>query len=116
VAFGGRTDSLPILVHGPVSPAVAWAFRAFPSAAPGAFGFDPPAILYRESVGGPRTQSDYMGQSATVSETRGWDGALPSDFLAWWVSGSAPTESRRWVLLVRADIASLGSVGGSDLE
>jgi hypothetical protein len=109
LAHSGRTDSMPIQFQSDPPPELAWALRRYPAfvAGIGPGSETAPVVLAREGDA-PGLAADYLGQLTTVSERWVWSGVLPSDPITWLVLRQAPTLGDRWLLLVRADIASLG--------
>ncbi len=116
----GRPDALPVEILNPPPPSLAWSLRSFapPAAEQSLSSGSPPLILsidVGEEIG---LRADYVGQSLVIGERRGWTGALPPDFLEWWIKGSAPRLMDRWLVLLRTDVAGLESVEqlGDELE
>ncbi|MBF8256117.1 MAG: hypothetical protein HW375_1024, partial [Anaerolineales bacterium] len=58
----------------------------------------------------PQLRADYLGQSVVIGETWDFAGPVPPDALQWWWRRRVPVVEDPWLLLVRADIATLGEV------
>lgn len=109
LASTGRSDSIPLDLRGDPPPALAWALRRFPRR-PLAFSpFDeqPPVVLVREGET-PSLGADYLGQVFLIGERWAWGGILPADPVTWMVRREGRTVPERWLLLLRADLVSLG--------
>jgi hypothetical protein len=89
-----------------------WALRAFPrfTTSDSAVAESPPVILMQQTVLEPQLRADYLGQSVVIGETWDFAGAFPPDALQWWWRRRVPVVEDSWLLLVRADIATLGEV------
>lgn len=103
----GQLKGLPLQVD-QIPPVLAWYLRDFTRANPAQAA--PALILMPESSPGAQVGGDYLGQTLTIIERPGWAAALPSDPIRWWLRREAPRHAERWLLLVRADIASLGTL------
>jgi hypothetical protein len=68
----------------------------------------PRVILRPKEVQEGDLAADYVGQTFTLSERKAWSGILPSGLLNWLVKREAAVSPERWLLLVRADVASFG--------
>jgi 4-amino-4-deoxy-L-arabinose transferase-like glycosyltransferase len=113
-----RPDTLGVSVQGEIPPSIAWAIRAFPKAGvKGGLGETAfPVVITSEEHELPPLSADYTGQGLNILERWGWEGDLPPDPITWWIKRNAPIFAENWVLLVRADIVSLGELGSSGLE
>jgi hypothetical protein len=89
-----------------ISPALTWALRAFPrpSMQDALQGIPAPAAIAPETALTPEMSEGYIGQTLTLRERWGWDGALPPNALRWLVLGDGPVVQDRWVMLIRADV------------
>ena len=108
----GSPDALPIRLEAAASPVLAWTLRGFTlDAATDARSNDLPRVILRPK-GSPDVAlaADYVGQTFTISERKGWTGILPSGLLAYLVKREAPVTPEAWLLLVRADVASFGEL------
>jgi len=109
-ARGVRGDLPLVLDHDRAPASIVWALRAFPRFAPD--DSDPfegsPIVLAPVSNAAPALAEDYLGQTIIVAETWDFAGALPPDFLGWWFRRRIPVREEAWLLLVRADVATLG--------
>jgi hypothetical protein len=108
----GSPDALPLRLEAAASPVLAWTLRGFPrDAATDARSHDLPRLILRPQ-GAPELAlaADYIGQTFTIAERKGWTGLLPSGLLAYLVRREAPVTPQAWLLLVRADIASFGEL------
>jgi 4-amino-4-deoxy-L-arabinose transferase-like glycosyltransferase len=110
LASFGRKDELELRVEGELPSSVAWALDGFRPETTRLWQDQDqvPAILLPENAEDPKLEADYMGQTVTLGERWGWQGALPPDPVAWWITRRAPTLQDRWLVLIRADIATLG--------
>lgn len=121
IAYAGMEETLPLEVQGDLSPSLAWTLRTFEktSGVP-AFGTEAaPVILAVEGDDSVSLPADYVGQSLGIAEKRGWESALPPDIFRWLIKRDAPVLIDRWVMWVRADIASFGEIGlenGADTQ
>lgn len=107
-AHTGRIDALPVTTVAPASASMAWQLRSFPRAANAEPGSSPEVVIAAEGVVPQGLAAEYLGQTLTVGERRGWTGVLPPDPLRGWLTGQAPAQPVRWLLLVRRDLATLG--------
>ncbi len=108
-AHTGRIDALPVTTAAPATASMAWQLRSFPRAADAEPGASPEAIVAPEGIVPQGLAAEYLGQTLTVGERRAWVGALPPNPLRWWFTPQAPSEPVRWLLLVRRDLATLGT-------
>jgi len=110
IAQTGWPDALPLRLEAEASPVLAWTLRGFPLDVPtDSRTNDLPRVILRPKdaqEGG--LAADYVGQTFTLSERKAWSGILPSGLLNWLVKREAAVTPERWLLLVRADVASLG--------
>ena len=107
-ATTGRVDALPVSLQGNPNPALSWLMRDFQPFSPSGISIDPaPIIVAPELLDGPFLQAEYIGQSLSLSERWGWDGALPPDLLTWYLFREAPVIEERWILYARSDIAGM---------
>jgi len=107
----GVSDELPIAIDAQAAPAsLVWALRAFPrfTTSDSAVAETPPVILMRQTGLEPQLRADYLGQSVVIGETWDFAGPVPPDALQWWWRRRVPVVEDPWLLLVRADIATLG--------
>jgi len=110
-ASTGRTDAMPIDLRGQPPPALAWALRRFPRALPiGAGNTEQPLVVVAPEGQPPALGADYLGQVFTIAERWNWQGFLPADPVTWMVQRQAALWNENWLLLLRADLASLGEV------
>jgi hypothetical protein len=100
----GRSEALPVQVGDEPTPSLAWALRGYPRFRGLDPDGEPPVILVKEDQPFP---GEYLGQSLTIGESRGWNGWLPPDPLAWLLTRNAPALQERWVMLVRQDVAGV---------
>lgn len=109
LASTGRSDSLPMILPADPPPSLAWALRRFPRSRPAfpASAGQPPVVLAPESEP-PVLSADYLGQIFLIGERWAWGGILPADPVTWMVRREGRTVPERWLLLVRADLVSLG--------
>lgn len=109
LASTGRSDSLPMTLPAVPPPSLAWALRRFPRSRPAfpASAGQPPVVLAPESEP-PVLGADYLGQIFLIGERWAWGGILPADPVTWMVRREGRTVPERWLLLVRADLVSLG--------
>jgi hypothetical protein len=108
----GTPDAIPLRLEAAASPVLAWTLRGFPlDVATDARSNDLPRLILRPK-GAPDVAlaADYVGQTFTISERKGWTGILPSGLLAYLVKREAPVTPEAWLLLVRADVASFGEL------
>jgi hypothetical protein len=113
----GVADDLPIAVDAQTPPpSLVWALRAFPrfTTSDSAVAESPPVIL-RPTVPEPQLRADYLGQSVVIAETWDFPGPLPPAALQWWWRRRLPVVEDTWLLLVRADIATLGEAGSGEV-
>ena len=98
----GREESIDLVVRGQASPVLAWTFYAALTGGLPADESQPeaPIEIIREMDLTEDMASRYTGQTFALREKWGWTGALPPDFLRWWVSRDAATVPERWLLLV----------------
>ncbi|MEX0788453.1 MAG: hypothetical protein WD040_06620, partial [Anaerolineales bacterium] len=116
-ASTGRTDAMPIDLRGQPPPALAWALRRFPRALPiGASNTEQPLVVVAPEGQAPALGADYLGQVFAVTERWNWQGVLPADPVIWMVQRQAPLWTENWLLLLRADLASLGEVPATSDE
>ena len=106
----GLNSSLPIKFQSPINPALAWALRDFSLFPVQELTGDqpPPAILSLEELEVVLEEGEYIGQSFVIIERTDWEGVLPPNPLNWWFRRDAPTNSERWLVLIRADLATTG--------
>lgn len=108
----GVTDAIPIEIRGEVPAGLAWALRAYPEADTA----DPlsAAEIVLAPAGSDPTglRADYLGQQILIGEHWGWTGVLPEDPVTWFIRRQSTTLPDEWLLLVRQDIASLGTLTG----
>jgi hypothetical protein len=107
----GVPDDLPIAVDDPAPPAsLLWALRGFPrfTTSDSSTAESPPVVLTRLPGVAPELRADYLGQTVVISETWDFDGPLPPGALHWWWRRRLPVVEDPWLLLVRADVATLG--------
>lgn len=108
-AHTGRIDALPATTAEPTTASMAWQLRSFPRGATVEPGASPEAIVAPEAIVPQGLAAEYLGQTLTVGERRAWAGALPPNPLGWWFRPQAPAEPVHWLLLVRRDLATLGT-------
>lgn len=115
LASAGRPDSLPLEVRGDPPAALAWALRRFPRREAGLLTFaeQPPVVLAPEGMP-PALGADYLGQIFLIGERWAWGGILPADPVTWMVRREGRTVPDRWLLLLRADLVSLGESSPSE--
>jgi hypothetical protein len=108
----GSPDALPIRLDAAASPVLAWTLRGFPrDVATDARSNDLPRLILRpEGAPDVALAADYVGQTFTLSERKGWTGLLPTGLLTYLVKREAPVVTEAWLLLVRADVASFGEL------
>jgi hypothetical protein len=100
-------------------PSLLWALRGYPRFVTSDSGVPetPPIVLTRAADASPALGADYIGQTITIGETWAFHGVLPPDPLQWWWRRRMPVSTEDWLLLVRADLATLGQTppppGGS---
>lgn len=113
-----RPDTLEVSVHGEIPPAMAWALRDFPKIGKSLEMGEvaAPVVIASEEEGLPPLLAEYTGQGLNIQERWGWEGFLPPDPITWWIQRTAPIVDETWVLLIRADIASLGEIGSSEFD
>lgn len=107
----GVIDELPIAIQdGAPPPSLVWALRRFPSftTSDSALAESPPVILLRKTGLEPQLRADYLGQTIAIGERWDFAGPIPPSPLRWWWQREIPTAEDLWLLLVRADIATLG--------
>ncbi len=104
----GRTDALPIEVTSPTPAGLAWALRDFPRGEPGTVDAPAAVILAPEGAVPSGLPAEYLGQSFKTGERWGWIGPVPPTGALRAGPGETPTLVDRWVLLVRADVATFG--------
>ncbi|MGH2625963.1 MAG: hypothetical protein ACRDHY_04850 [Anaerolineales bacterium] len=109
LASTGRADAIPLDVRGDPPPALAWALRRFPRRQPSFLSTaeQPPVVLVAEDEP-PTLGADYLGQTFLIGERWAWGGILPADPVTWMVRREGRTVPERWLLLLRADLVSLG--------
>ena len=115
LASTGRSDSIPLDIHGDAPPALAWALRRFPRRQPTfpAFTEQPPVVLARQDEP-PALGADYLGQIFLIGERWAWGGILPDDPVTWMVLREGRTVPERWLLLLRSDLVSLGEADSAE--
>lgn len=110
LAERGFPHELRLQVPDDLPAPVAFALRDFPRASgefdPGQGA--PPALLLPESQPDVQLLDEYYGQAFALIMLPAWDTNLTPNIARWWVLNEAPSDSQRWVLWVRADIAGLG--------
>jgi len=107
----GVADDLPLALDAKTPPAsLVWALRAFPrfTTNDSVVAESPPVILMRQTGLEPQLRDDYLGQSVAIAETWEFPGPLPAGALQWWWRRRLPAVEDSWLLMVRADIATLG--------
>jgi hypothetical protein len=107
----GVPNDLPVAIDAGEPPAsLIWTLRAFPrfTTSDSSVAESPPLILMRQTDLEPQLRADYLGQSIAIEETWAFDGPLPPAPLQWWWRRRVPVVEDAWLLLVRADIATLG--------
>ena len=107
----GVPNDLPIAIDAQTPPpSLVWAVRAFPRfvTSDSAVAESPPVILMRQTSLEPQLRADYLGQSVVIGETWDFAGPIPPGALQWWWRRRLPVVEDPWLLLVRADIATLG--------
>jgi hypothetical protein len=107
----GVVDELPIAIQdGAPPPSLLWALRHFPrfTTSDSAIAVSPPVILLRQTGLEPQLRADYLGQTVVLGERWDFTGAVPPQALRWWWHRQVPVIEDPWLLLVRADIATLG--------
>jgi len=107
----GIPDDLPVAIDDKTPPpSLLWALRAFPRFTTSDSGVaeSPPVILARATGGASQLRADYLGQTVTIAEAWDFDGPLPPNPLQWWWRRTLPVVADTWLLLVRADVATLG--------
>ncbi len=55
-------------------------------------------------------QADYVGQELAIGERWAWSGVLPPNPMVWLVRREAAAEIDQWLLLVRVDVATFGTL------
>jgi hypothetical protein len=110
MATRGVMDELPVAIDDTAPPSLLWALRDYPrfTTRDTTLAESPPVVLARRTDVEPRLGADYLGQTIVLRETKGFDGPLPPGFLRWWWRRQAPVVEDPWLLLVRADVATLG--------
>lgn len=110
LAQTGWPDALALRLEAEASPVLAWTLRAFPLDVPtDSRANDLPRVILRPKDAQERElAADYVGQTFTLIERKAWSGILPSGLLNWLVKREAAVNPERWLLLVRADVASFG--------
>ena len=111
-AHTGRTDAIPVEFQGEVPAGLAWALRAYPEAETADPASAPEIVLAPAGSDPTGLRADYLGQEILIGERWGWTGVLPPDPVTWFILRQSVTLPDHWLLLVREDIASLGSVTG----
>jgi hypothetical protein len=113
----GVADDLPIAVAAQTPPpSLVWALRAFPRfTTSDSAGAESPPVILRPSGLEPQLRADYLGQSVVIAETWDFPGPLPPAALQWWWRRRVPVLEDTWLLLVRADIATLGEAGSGEV-
>jgi hypothetical protein len=106
----GRSDAMPLAVAGEITPSLAWAIRDFPRFEAASIEDAPSIILAPAGSELAGLQADYVGQELAIGERWAWSGVLPPDPIAWLVRRQAPTQMDQWLLLVRVDVATFGTV------
>jgi len=104
----GREDALPVSASVSLPSGLAWALRDLPRAG---IQDAPPALVLAPEGGVPGDlPAEYLGQVIKTGEHWGWLGGLPP--LSGLTAGDAGalTLAERWVLLVRADVATFGTL------
>lgn len=91
-------------------PSLLWASRGLPRFETTDSGSpeSPPLLLLPLDAPIPESSESYLGQTIPISERWDFFGPFPSDPIQWWFRRSLPTIETIWVLLVRADVATLG--------
>lgn len=107
----GISNGLPIQFLREAPPGLAWALRDQRRMPRDLAGEDstPPIVLAPEWDEELNLRANYIGQTLAIGERWGWETPIPPDFLKWWLTKSAPVSVERWILLVREDIAFLGT-------
>jgi hypothetical protein len=111
VATRGVGDELPLAIDdASPPPSLLWALRDYPrfTSTDTSLAESPPVLLSRKTNVEPRLGADYLGQTIVLRETKGFAGPLPPAFLQWWWRREVPVVEDPWLLLVRADVATLG--------
>jgi len=106
----GFTDALPIGVESPLPAGVAWALRQFPRAGTGSPDAPAEVVLAPEDSVPTDLPAEYLGQVIKTGERWGWIGPLPPLQIVSTGDWEALTLAERWVLLVRADVATFGTL------
>jgi len=109
LAVSGFPHEINVQVSGEIPPSMAWGLRQFPRESgefvPGRGA--PAALLTPESQPEVQLLAEYFGQAFELTALPGWEGSLPPEIVRWWVLNEAPADPQRWILWIRADIASL---------
>jgi len=106
----GRWDAMPVAVEGEINPSLAWAIRGFRRFEPTGAQEAAPIVLAPMGSDLVGLQADYVGQELAIGERWAWSGALPPDPVVWLVRRQAPAEIDQWLLLVRVDVATFGTL------
>ncbi len=106
----GRSDAMPLAVAGEISPSLAWAVRDFRRFEAASMEETPSIVLAPAGSDLAGLQVDYVGQELAIGERWGWSGVLPPDPIVWLVRRQAPAEIDQWLLLVRVDVATFGTL------
>jgi hypothetical protein len=99
-------------------PSLIWALRDFApfTTTDSGMAESPPVILTRADTTQPELAADYLGQTVAIGEQWEFSGAVPPDVVRWWWRRRLPAIEDPWLLLVRADVATLGESEAGEVE